>query len=144
MFIVVVESVFLFAIFYYYYYKKIHPFIGIQKVNSSAISQINTSCQLCLQADPQQSLPRRQLAEAALICRPHPPNGEGLDGGREHQKGLAERCRLLYLWWFHGQRRLPPGTAAHLQVRGRSRLSKPATDHFPVTHKHRNIFAYFL
>lgn len=77
-----------------------------------------------LQADSQQSVPRRQLAEAPLVSSPHPPGSKGLHGSGEHQEGLAERRRLLYLWRLNSQGRLCPGATAHLQVRGRSGLSK--------------------
>lgn len=71
-----------------------------------------------LQADPQQSVPRRQLAEAPLVGCPHPPDGESLHGGGRRQEGLAQRRRLLRLRRLDDQGRLRPGTAAHLQVRG--------------------------
>lgn len=74
-----------------------------------------------LQADPQQSFPRRQLAEAPLVGCPHPPDGESLHGGGRRQEGLAQRRRLLRLRRLDDQGRLRPGTAAHLQVRGRWR-----------------------
>lgn len=68
-----------------------------------------------LQADPQQSVPRSQLAETPFIGCPHPPDNEAYSGDT-HKEGLAQRRRLLRLGRVNGERRLHPGTAAHVQV----------------------------